>query len=322
MRPLAARGLRVVLWIAAWSVAAALLWLAVRGVDWRGAAAAARDARAAWIAAAMVANLAILLLWAALWLLLLPRDAVVRYARMFGIASVTSAIMNTIPALVGHASAVALLVTRGGLPVRTAGAVLTLDQLGEGLSKLAVLAIALTVVPLPSWMTSAALGIAMAVTGLLAATAIVARFGGVNIGEGRLKRVLDGVRRDLHVLRSPARAAGALGIALAMKAAEAAAIACVIVALDVDVPRSAAVVVLAAVNLATMLPVSPGNVGTYEAGAVAAYRWMGASPEAAFAAAIVQHLCFLVPAVIPGVAIGAGALADAARGRTGQPARG
>jgi glycosyltransferase 2 family protein len=93
-----------------------------------------------------------------------------------------------------------------------------------------------------------------------------------------------------------------------MKAAEALAIAAIILALGVDLPVSAAVVVLGAVNLATMLPVAPGNVGTYEAGAIAAYRWLGVAPEAALAAAIVQHLCFLLPAV------GAGAVVLAVQG--------
>ena len=296
-----APGWRIALWAAAWLFAGALLWLVSRGADWGGAAVAARGARAPWLAAAIAANLGILLLWAALWRLVLPRDVVVPYGRMFGIAAVTSAIMNTIPALVGHASAVALLVKRGPMPVRTAGAVMTLDQLGEGLSKLAVLAVAVWVIDLPPWMVRAGATVGLVVLALLAAILLVGIFGRMHLGDSRLARLLDAVRADLHVVRSPVRALGAVAIALAMKAAEAAAIAAVIVALGLDVPIGAAFVVLGAVNLATMLPVAPGNLGTYEAGAVAAYRWLGVAPESALAAAVVQHACFLLPAGGAGV---------------------
>lgn len=288
---------RPALLVATWAVAALLLWLASRGVDWRGAIATIQRAQPGWLVSAVAANLAILLLWATLWRLVLPRGVRVAWPRMFEIASVTSAIMNTIPALVGHASAVALLVRRGGMPLRTAGAVMTLDQVGEGLSKLAVIAVALMVVDLPDWMRSGAFSVALVVAALVAAVVAVAVLGGSAFGDTRAGRLFAEIREDLHAIRSPMRAASALVVALAMKAAEAAAIACVIAALGLDLPFGTAFVVLAATNLATMLPVAPGNVGTYEAGAVAAYRLLGLPPEAALAAAVVQHACFLLPAV-------------------------
>ena len=307
------RGRHVALWFAAWLLAAALLWLAARGVDWRGAIVAIQRARHGWLIVAIAANLAILALWASLWRLVLPRGIRVTWPRMFEIASVTSAIMNTIPALVGHASAVGLLVRRGGMPLRAAGAVITLDQVGEGVSKLAVIAIALAVVDLPDWMRGGAFSVALAVAALLAAVIAVAAIGGTAFGDTRAGRLFDEIRDDLHAIRSPARAASALVVALAMKAAEAAAIACVIGALGLDLPFGAAFVVLAATNLATMLPVAPGNVGTYEAGAVAAYRLLGVSPEMALAAAVVQHACFLIPAVGAGVVWLAGGVVRADR---------
>jgi uncharacterized membrane protein YbhN (UPF0104 family) len=51
------------------------------------------------------------------------------------------------------------------------------------------------------------------------------------------------------------------------------------------------------VIVATMLPISPGNVGTYEASVFLAYRYLGVAPEVALSLAIVQHVCFMLPAV-------------------------
>lgn len=293
---------RIGIWLAAWLAAAVLLWLTSRGVDWRSAVAAVEHARLAWLLPAIGANFAILVLWAALWRLVLPRGVTVPYRRMFEIASVTSAIMNTIPALVGHASAVGLLVRRGRMPLRAAGTVMTLDQVGEGVSKLVVLAAAMSFIGLPAWMHAAARSVGIAVAVLVAVVVLVAIRGGEVLGDTRAGRLLDRVREDLHAVRSPRRALAAVAVALTMKLAEAAAIAGVMLALGLDVPLTASFVVLGAVNLATMLPIAPGNLGTYEAGAVAAYRWLGVPPEAALAAAVVQHVCFLIPAV------GAGAM--------------
>ena len=54
---------------------------------------------------------------------------------------------------------------------------------------------------------------------------------------------------------------------------------------------------LAAVILGSMVPVSPGNLGTYEASVFLAYRYLGVAPEQALSLALVQHLCFMLPSV-------------------------
>jgi uncharacterized membrane protein YbhN (UPF0104 family) len=46
-----------------------------------------------------------------------------------------------------------------------------------------------------------------------------------------------------------------------------------------------------------MLPVAPGNLGTYEASAFVAYRFLGVSAEQALSLAVMQHVCFMIPAV-------------------------
>jgi len=306
---------RAVLWVTGWLVAALLVWLALRGIDWRAALAATRSAHVGWLLLAVLCNLAILWLWAALWRVLLPPGARVPYVRMFEITAVTSAIMNTVPALVGHASAVALLTRRGGLPPRTSLSLLALDQVVEGITKLAVFALAVAVVELPPWMRAGAVGLGAVVAVLVGVLWIVgaraprqttvddgARGTAATGFRRRLSALHAGLHADFHVLRRPRQGALALVLGLAMKGAEAAAIACVLRAVGADVPMGAAFVVLGATNLATMLPVAPGNLGTYEAGAVAAYRWLGVPPELALAAALLQHGCFLLPAVGAGLA--------------------
>jgi uncharacterized membrane protein YbhN (UPF0104 family) len=46
-----------------------------------------------------------------------------------------------------------------------------------------------------------------------------------------------------------------------------------------------------------MIPIAPGNLGTFEASAFVAYRYLGLPADQALSLAIVQHVCFMVPSV-------------------------
>ena len=48
-------------------------------------------------------------------------------------------------------------------------------------------------------------------------------------------------------------------------------------------------------SLATIISVSPGNVGVYEGSAYLAYTALGVSPETALGLAVLQHVAYLIP---------------------------
>jgi uncharacterized membrane protein YbhN (UPF0104 family) len=58
--------------------------------------------------------------------------------------------------------------------------------------------------------------------------------------------------------------------------------------------------VLACLNLATLVPVVPGNLGVYEAAVVFAYTRLGVPAEQALSVGLVQHLCYFCALAIPG----------------------
>jgi uncharacterized membrane protein YbhN (UPF0104 family) len=67
------------------------------------------------------------------------------------------------------------------------------------------------------------------------------------------------------------------------------------------VPLSAAVIVLAVLNLATLLPIVPGNVGVFEAAVVLALTRFGVTAEQSLGIAVVQHLCYFIALALPGL---------------------
>jgi uncharacterized membrane protein YbhN (UPF0104 family) len=102
--------------------------------------------------------------------------------------------------------------------------------------------------------------------------------------------------QELAILKS-VRAPSALVFVALTKVAEGIAIAAVARAYGVDLSIGGTVLVLAATVLASMLPLSPGNLGTYEAGVFLAYRHLGLTSEQAIGLALAQHVCFMIPAV-------------------------
>jgi uncharacterized membrane protein YbhN (UPF0104 family) len=267
--------------IGAWLVATFLLVLCARSIDWTRAAEVMATTRPGWIIVAILANAAILPLMAGFWLALRPvGETRVTFARMFEIVSMATAVMNTVPFGAGHASMVLLLIRRGETTQRGALSVLALDQLGEGIAKVAVFVLVLLLAPVPPWMRNGIATATILVAVLALAIAAASRWA-----------------NELKVLKSWLRSATALVCVLGTKVVEALAIIAVQRAFGVDVGMSGTLLVLAAVILGSMVPLTPGNVGTYETAVFVAYRYLGLAPEQALSLALAQHIAFIVPSV-------------------------
>jgi uncharacterized membrane protein YbhN (UPF0104 family) len=290
---------------------AGLVAASLQRMDLGRAAAQIASVRVEWLLLAIACYAAILPLWAAQWTLLAPRGPSPRPRGMLAVVALTSAVLNTTPMLVGEATAVVLLVTRAGLDRAAALSVLAMDQLLVGVAKLGVLALAASVAPLPEWMSRAVLGLLAAIL-LLGGSLVLAAWRHVDVARvlehvlpPRIATAAGAFARALEPLRFPGRGLPALGLALLKKAVEVAAILCIHRASGLTVPPSAAVIVLAVLNLATLLPIVPGNVGVFEAAVVLALTRFGVTAEQALGVAVVQHLCYFVALALPGLTFAA-----------------
>jgi uncharacterized membrane protein YbhN (UPF0104 family) len=213
--------------------------------------------------------------------------------------------MNTVPFLAGQASGVVLLVRRGGVTQHGALSVLALDQLGEGVAKVFVFLLVAAITPIPTAMRAGIVTASGAVGVLLVILVALAYQHRLAAPEPLAHPSLAARARAfaarwayaLDTLRSARRSTTALASVLAMKAVEALGIIAVQRGFGVEIPFAGTLLVLAAVMLATMIPLAPGNLGTYEASVFFAYDFLGVSPPTALALALVQHACFMLPAV-------------------------
>jgi len=247
-------------------------------------------ANAAWLSLAVLMHLCIQPLAALQWRVLLPEDARTTWRRLLRVFALTSVANNSVSSVVGHATGVALTAGEPGVGTRGALSLLLLDQICVGVAKLVVLSVAASLLPLPTWMQQGVIGLAIAVA-LLAALVMSTRVWPV--------LPLIGAMTTVPV----ARLLGAMSCAIGVKLLEAAGIAAVQVALGVPCSVTSVALVLAATTLASLVPVVPANLGTYEAAVFLALRQVGVSAELAMVAAVVQHACQLLAALAPGAAL-------------------
>ncbi|GIW51724.1 MAG: hypothetical protein KatS3mg081_1079 [Gemmatimonadales bacterium] len=293
---------------AAWLVLTLLLWLALKDIPWGTLEAALDRARPSWLAASVLLNLTILPLGAIMWRFLLPQEPPVKLRTLLWTQALTSTISTAAPFPSGHLAGVYILAKRGAVGYETAISLRTLDQVVEAAAKVLLVAVALALIPLPRSLQLVALGAIAGFLGLATAVGIwagaarylhsLARRRGDRTA--RVLRLLAAISASLRAERRRGALAGATAMAVLRKAAEGAAIWCAASALEAQVPTAGILLALAAVNLATLAPLTPASLGVYEAAAFGAYQLVGVSPATALTLAVVQHAAYLVALLGPG----------------------
>ena len=278
------------------------LLVALQDIDGERLLQLLRGLRLPWVAVAIGLNGSIIVLWSLQWRILVPGEGSVTWTNIFLVVSAMAMISNSVPFMVGQASGVLLLARYGGIGHASALSVYTMEQVAEGIAKIVVVIGVALFAPLPTWLSRGVQGLAVVVS-VLGVTFVVLSFrfrhppvarrpsGGLD----RVKHFGAQWAHSLEGLRTPRVFGAGVALALGMKAAELGGILAVQHSLGLDLPLGTALLVLASVNFATIVSVSPGNLGVFEATSFAAYRLTGVSPEHALTLSLLQHVCYLIP---------------------------
>jgi uncharacterized protein (TIRG00374 family) len=288
-----------------------LLLVALRDIDWDRLLLLLRGVHLPWIAVAIGLNASIIVLWSLQWRVLVPGERSVPWAKMFLVVSAMAMISNSVPFMVGQASGVLLLARYGRIGAASALSVYTMEQVAEGIAKITVVLGVALFAPLPGWLARGVQGLAVLVSVLGVAFVVLSfRFRDPPTGSrpagalGRVRRFGAEWAHSLEGLRTPRVFGAAIVLALCMKAAELGGILAIQQSLGLDLPVGTALLVLASVNFVTIVSVSPGNLGVFEAASFAAYRLTGVGPEEALTLSLLQHVCYLIPMVGVGYVYG------------------
>jgi glycosyltransferase 2 family protein len=287
-----------------WVFAAGIFYFCLQSIDLDQAWNELSKATASWLFLGVFSNVCILGFWAALWYLLLPKKLSIPFVRVFQANSFMSTSCNTIPFPGGHAVGVMALARRAKVRHSVALSVLALDQLMEGFAKIFVLTLVAIFVPLPELMGQAILVFIATVVFFASIMFYFAHQKPVSREAQEALSVIGKVRAfvsrwaaHLEVLRDIRIFSLGLLLALLMMLMQTLGIWAVQKSLNLDFPVWAPILVMGALNLATVLPITPGNFGVYEGTVFLVYQFCGLSPELALSLALLQHLCFLLPMV-------------------------
>jgi uncharacterized membrane protein YbhN (UPF0104 family) len=283
------RRLKPYLRVAGYLAIAVSATLFVRHVDGHALLGALGQARLSLLAVAGLLALGQLACRASVFrTLILPVVAIprLRVQRFMLATSATSALL---PGRAGEFMRAFLLKRDNNVAVASTAAVIAVEKSMEILCLFLVLAPVPFLLPhLPAWVERATLGAAGIALGLLLLVVLLAT-------RARPPRWLASFSAGLGIVRRPALFAKALLVELGSWLLDFACVLSVMRAVGVSAPAASGLLVLLAVNLAIAIPVVPGNLGTFELGAVASLQPFGVPPEIGLAVGLLYHMAQVLP---------------------------
>jgi uncharacterized protein (TIRG00374 family) len=287
-----------------WSLAAYFFYEFFKTTDFNQTWKKIETAQPVWLVISVLFNLSILLIWTSLWNVLVPKNTVVSFSKLFQANSFMSTSCNTLPFPGGHTVGLVLLARLARLEHSVALSVLALDQMMEGIVKVVVLTLAASISPLPEQMRQGITGFIVVIVVFSAFMFYAAHKIPKVTGKDeeispsllfRIKKFVSQWAGHLEILKDYRVFGVGLFLSLIMMMLQALGIWAAQKSLGQEIPFWTTILVMAALNLATILPLTPGNFGVYEATAFLIYKFSGLSPEIALSLALLQHILFLIP---------------------------
>jgi glycosyltransferase 2 family protein len=251
-------------------VAVVMLWW--RGPEWGLVADAFRLVEWTWIFAAIGLNLLSAVSRALAWRTVVNqalREKAPPFERIFSAFGIGLLANAVLPARTGELARVAVLTRRlprgRGYTATLLGTVFT-HRLFDVIPAMLLVVYVLLTAKIPHWALTS-IAIAAAIGGILLVFALItSRLRKPVVDElSRLRRLLAMARVGLDVLRSPAAAALAIFYQCLGWALQLLAVWVAMRAFDIDAPLHAAGLVLVLMNIATIFPLWPGNIGLLQA---------------------------------------------------------
>ena len=256
--------------LAAVGVGAALWW---RGPAWSGVADAFQAVQWVWVAAAVGLNLLSVVLRALAWRTVIvnaferPHPGFMLVFSAFSVGLFANALL---PGRVGELARVAVLNRRMRIRAAWAGLLGTVfaHRVFDLVAVIALVLYVMLTAHIPSWAVTSL--IAVVVVGVILFTLAVLgarndKYAGIEEGLGAVRKVVRLARYGLGVMRRPASAALALLFQLLGWTCQLFAVYTAMRAFGIHEPLPAAGLVLVLMNVATIFPLWPGNVGLVQA---------------------------------------------------------
>lgn len=293
---------------------AAVVWLGSR-FDFHEVAASLRSASLAVLAPLPLLVLVSFALRAQRWRIIVEHEPPVRYWPSFRALMMGYLANNLLPARAGDLFRALELGRTETISRAKVLATLVTERTAELVFMLVLLSLVLISYPaLPPWLKQAGLGIAT-LTAIAVGLLVVAH----SMGQGFVPRLHSLISRllprrlgerfeeiaysglaGIAGMFRPSRAAGFIFLTTLIWAVEVAVVFLIAWAMGIELPPGNALFVLLAIAIGTMVPSSPGFIGTYEFFGVAALAIVGVTGTAALACIVALHVVTLLGSTLIG----------------------
>jgi uncharacterized membrane protein YbhN (UPF0104 family) len=285
-------GRRKLVVLAGYLALAASVYLFARHLDANALLRALAHTRPVGLVVACLLTLAQLVCRASVFRTLMVPLALIPWLRAQRFMLASSAATALVPGRAGEFMRAYLLKRDDQVAVASTAGVTAVEKLVE------VLALSLVLAPIPfllphlqPWIRkSLFLVVAMAAALWLVSVLIASR--------RKLPRLLTSFGAGLAVVRRPSLFGRALLASIGSWLVDLACLLAVMHAVGVTAPAASGMLVILAVNLAIAVPLVPGNLGTFELGAIAALQPFGVGYEQALAVGVLYHLVQVIPIAV------------------------
>lgn len=289
-------------------IATGLIGLCISRIDAEQFLRALKQVHVSYLLCGSCFTVLILLFSTSQFKIFLPPKSPISFLKLFRIVSIFSMTVNLIPFWGGHALFIYLVGKKEKVGITPALSAMTLEQIADGFAKLFIFALVSFVIPLPDWMHQGVRGLVILVTCFYVLVFFFAfRYRNLNqnkdfapVGWKKILHFAANWAYHLHAMRSVSKSLMGFGLAIAMKLCEVMAVWMVQKSFGFDLSFSSALLMVAALCIATTLPVSPGRVGIFEATALLIYQYLGLDASQALALGILIHVVHTLPFVLVG----------------------
>jgi glycosyltransferase 2 family protein len=303
--------------VLSFGISAVLLFLLIRSVDSTSLGIALGEADWRLIVPAIVLYFVGAWLRAVRWGLLLP-EFHVPSRTLFGALVVGFTVNNLLPIRMGEVARAYLLARWRRIPYGASIASLVVERVLDGLSLALLLLLGLRFVPTaPGYLVLASVLIAAAFVGGAVVLALAAWRASIIVAitdrltrplPARLRalamRLAESFARSLSLLRGHGRFARVVGLSLVAWCVELSLFLVLMPSFGIPLNPALALLVGSAANFATLVPSSPGYVGTFDGALITVLRdtaGIAAAPATAYA--IVVHATLFLPVVVLGTLV-------------------
>jgi glycosyltransferase 2 family protein len=283
---------KTVVVVAGYLILAAGAYLFARHVDAQALLRALAHTRPVGLVVACLLTLAQLTCRASVFRTLMLPLVLIPWLRAERFMLASSAATALVPGRAGELMRAYLLKRDDHVAVASTAGVTAIEKLVEVLALSLVLAPIPFLLPhLPPWIRKSLFLVDALAAGLWLASALIA-------SRRKLPRLLISFGAGLAVVRRPSLFGRALLASVGSWLIDLGCLLAVMHAVGVAAPAASGMLVILAVNLAIAVPLVPGNLGTFELGAIAALQPFGVSYEQGLAVGILYHLAQVIPIAV------------------------